>query len=53
MKLKLVKPYQMLAVGDMMDVPTPVAELLIQRKIAEPEKCTGKSQRRRRQSRSA
>jgi hypothetical protein len=52
MKLKLLKPYGMLAAGDFMDTSNPVAELLIKRKIAEPEQCIGKSRQHRRRNRS-
>ena len=35
MKIKLIKPYGFANPGDMLDVPAGVAQLLIQRKIAE------------------
>lgn len=36
MKIKLVKPYGLLIVGDIVDIPASVAQLLIQRQIAMP-----------------
>jgi hypothetical protein len=36
MKLKLLKPFSMFAVGDVVDLGRGQAELLIQRKVAEP-----------------
>lgn len=35
MKIKFLKPYGMYGVGDKADLPSPIAELLIQRKVAE------------------
>jgi hypothetical protein len=36
MKLKLIKPYSMFPAGQIVDFGRGVAELLIQRKVAEP-----------------
>jgi hypothetical protein len=35
LKIKLIKPYGFSSVGDVLDIPVGVAQLLIQRKIAE------------------
>ena len=35
MKIKLIRPYGFSSVGDVLDIPVGVAQLLIQRKIAE------------------
>lgn len=34
MKIKLIRPYGFSSIGDVLDVPVGVAQLLIQRKIA-------------------
>lgn len=34
MKIKLIRPYGFSSVGDVLDIPAGVAQLLIQRKIA-------------------